>query len=117
VKDETKANAVAFLKATVACYANLGVTIECVMTDNGACYRSQTSARACKKLGLNHLRTKPYTPKTNGKAERFIPDIAARMGLRSLPQHFRRACRRTAQIALLQLAPASRRDKILKLQS
>jgi transposase InsO family protein len=72
MKDEKKASAVAFLKAAVAYYASLGVTIERVMTDNGACYRSKAFARACKKLGLKHIRTKPYTPKTNGKAERFI---------------------------------------------
>src|SRR4030095_2035656 len=72
MKDEKKASAVAFLKAAVACYASLGVTIERVMTDNGSCYRSKGFASACKKLGLKHIRTKPYTPKTNGKAERFI---------------------------------------------
>src|SRR6476661_7245020 len=72
MKDERKASAVAFLKAAVTYYASLGVMIERVMTDNGSCYRSKAFARACKKLGLKHLRTKPYTPKTNGKAERFI---------------------------------------------
>ena len=72
MKNERKASAVAFLKAAIAYYASLGVTIERVMTDNGSCYRSRAFARACKKLGLKHLRTKPYTPKTNGKAEHFI---------------------------------------------
>ena len=72
MKDERKASAVAFLKAALAYYASLGVTIQRVMTDNGSCYRSRAFARACKKLGLKHIRTKPYTPKTNGKAERFI---------------------------------------------
>ncbi len=42
------------------------------MTDNGSCYRSEAFRHACKRLGLRHIRTKPYTPKTNGKAERFI---------------------------------------------
>ena len=42
------------------------------MTDNGSCYRSQAFAKACRDLGLKHIRTRPYTPKTNGKAERFI---------------------------------------------
>lgn len=42
------------------------------MTDNGSCYKSHAFARACKRLGIKHIRTKPYTPKTNGKAERFI---------------------------------------------
>lgn len=71
-KDERKGSAVAFLKAAVVYYASLGVKVQRVMTDNGSCYRSRTFARACKKLGLKHIRTKPYTPKTNGKAERFI---------------------------------------------
>ena len=72
MKDEKKASAVSFLKAAVAYYESLGVTVVRVMTDNGSCYRSRAFARACKKLGLKHIRTRPYTPKTNGKAERFI---------------------------------------------
>lgn len=72
MKDEKKGSAVAFLKAAVAYYASLGVAVQRVMTDNGSCYRSRAFAKACKKLGLKHIRTKPYTPKTNGKAERFI---------------------------------------------
>ena len=46
--------------------------IERVMTDNGSCYLSRAFGQTCKKLGLKHIRTRPYTPKTNGKAERFI---------------------------------------------
>jgi len=72
MKDERKESAVAFLKAAIAYYASLGVKIERVMTDNGSCYRSKTFAKACKQLSLKHIFTKPYTPKTNGKAERFI---------------------------------------------
>lgn len=70
--DERKRSAVAFLKAAVAYYASLGVTVERVMTDNGSCYRSFTFRNACRRLALRHIRTRPYTPKTNGKAERFI---------------------------------------------
>jgi transposase InsO family protein len=70
--DEKKESAVAFLKAAVAYYASLGVAVARVMTDNGSCYRSQAFRRACCDLGLRHIRTRPYTPKTNGKAERFI---------------------------------------------
>ena len=70
--DEKKQSAVAFLKATVAYYRNLGVTVDRVMTDNGSCYRSFAFARACKRLRIKHIRTRPYTPQTNGKAERFI---------------------------------------------
>jgi transposase InsO family protein len=69
---ERKRSAIAFLKAALAYYASLGVTVERVMTDNGSCYKSFAFRRACKRLGLRHIRTKPYTPRTNGKAERFI---------------------------------------------
>ncbi|MBB4952470.1 transposase InsO family protein [Agrobacterium vitis] len=48
------------------------MTVTRVMTDNGSCYKAKDFAKACKALGLKHIRTKPYTPKTNGKAERFI---------------------------------------------
>jgi len=70
--DERKESAVTFLNAAIAWYARLGVTIERVMTDNGSCYRSFAWRDACKALGIKHIRTKPYTPRTNGKAERFI---------------------------------------------
>ena len=59
-------------KAAVAYYASLGVIVARVMTDNGSCYRSAHFRDACRDLGLRHIRTRPYTPKTNGKAERFI---------------------------------------------
>jgi transposase InsO family protein len=70
--DECKQSAVAFLEAAIAYYASLGITVSHVMTDNGSCYRSKAFARACGDLGLKHIRTRPYTPRTNGKAERFI---------------------------------------------
>lgn len=72
MKNERKGCAVAFLKAAVAYYISLGVKVERVMTDNGSCYKSFDFRKACKRLGLKHIRTKPYTPRTNGKAERFI---------------------------------------------
>lgn len=70
--DEKKESAVVFLRAAVAYYNSLGVAVARVMTDNGSCYRSKAFRKACSDLGLRHIRTKPYTPKTNGKAERFI---------------------------------------------
>jgi transposase InsO family protein len=70
--DEKKESAVAFLKASVAYYQSLGVTIQRVMTDNGSCYRSAAFRKACQDLGIKHIFTKPYCPRTNGKAERFI---------------------------------------------
>ena len=72
MKTERKGCAITFLKAAVAYYANLGITVERVMTDNGSCYKAFAFRRACKRLGLRHIRTRPYTPQTNGKAERFI---------------------------------------------
>jgi transposase InsO family protein len=72
MKSERKGCAIAFLKAAVAYYANLGITVERVMTDNGSCYKAFAFRRTCKRLGLRHIRTRPYTPRTNGKAERFI---------------------------------------------
>src|SRR5258708_6303973 len=70
--DEKKESAIAFLKAAVAYYATLGVTVTRVMTDNGSCYKSFDFRDACRALDLKHIRTRPYTPKTNGKAERFV---------------------------------------------
>lgn len=70
--DEKKQSATAFLKAALAYYQSLGVTVTAVMTDNGACYKSFAFRDTCKALGLKHIRTRPYTPKTNGKAERFV---------------------------------------------
>lgn len=70
--DQKKHSAITFLKAALAYYASLGVRVTRVMTDNGSCYVSKAFAKACRKLGLKHIRTRPFTPKTNGKAERFI---------------------------------------------
>jgi transposase InsO family protein len=72
MSNQRKESAVAFLEAAVAYFARLGVRVERVMTDNGSCYRSKTFRAVCKRLGLRQIFTKPYTPKTNGKAERFI---------------------------------------------
>jgi len=70
--DEKKQSAAAFLKAATAYYQSLGVCVARVMTDNGSCYRSKAFRDACRQLRLRHIRTRPYTPRTNGKAERFI---------------------------------------------
>jgi transposase InsO family protein len=70
--DEQATTAVAFLKRAIAFYAAYGVSVERVMTDNGSAYRSTIHAFACRALGIGHLRTRPYRPQTNGKAERFI---------------------------------------------
>lgn len=70
--DERKTSAVAFLERALAWFAGLGVTVERVMTDNGSAYVSHAFRQACEGAGLKHKRTRPYTPRTNGKAERFI---------------------------------------------
>jgi transposase InsO family protein len=70
--DEKAVSAIAHFKAAVAWYASMGVKVARVMTDNGSCYKSYAFKAACAELGIRHIRTKPYTPKTNGKAERFI---------------------------------------------
>jgi transposase InsO family protein len=70
--DERKESVVDFLKATVAHYKALGVTIKRLLTDNGSAYRSKLFAKTCQALGIKHTFTKPYRPQTNGKAERFI---------------------------------------------
>ena len=70
--DERGASAAAFLRRAVSWFAEHGVAVERVMSDNGACYRSTVHATACRELGIRHLFTRPYRPRTNGKAERFI---------------------------------------------
>ncbi|WP_028770787.1 IS481 family transposase [Silanimonas lenta] len=71
-EDERQDSAVAFLEQVVAHYRACGIKVQRVMTDNGSAYQSKAFAAACRRLGVRHLRTRPYTPQTNGKAERFI---------------------------------------------
>ncbi|MGH3000634.1 MAG: IS481 family transposase [Gaiellaceae bacterium] len=70
--DEKAATAAGFLRRAVAHYRAHGISVERVLTDNGSAYRGVVHALACKTLGIKHLRTRPYRPRTNGKAERFI---------------------------------------------
>jgi transposase InsO family protein len=70
--DETGRSACQALLRAVRYYAGLGIHFRRLLTDNGSAYRSQVFRRLCRRLGLRHQRTKPYTPRTNGKAERFI---------------------------------------------
>jgi transposase InsO family protein len=65
-------NAAAFLRAAVAYFASLGVTVKRVLTDNGSAFRSKRFRNACRRLGIRHSFTRAYRPQTNGKAERFI---------------------------------------------
>jgi transposase InsO family protein len=71
-KGETAAG---FLRRAVAWFASFGIEVERILSDNGACYRSHAHALACRQLGIRHLYTRPYRPRTNGKAERFIQTL------------------------------------------
>lgn len=76
--DEKGSTAAGFLRRAVRWFTSMGIAVERVMSDNGACYRSGLHATACKELGLRHLFTQPYRPRTNGKAERFIQTLTNR---------------------------------------
>jgi transposase InsO family protein len=73
--DEKGLTAVGFLTRALEFFAGHGVTVQRVMTDNGSPYVSHVHAAACRELQLRHLRTRPYRPRTNGKAERFIQTL------------------------------------------
>jgi transposase InsO family protein len=75
LEDEKAVTAAGFLRRAVAHYAAYGIRVERVMTDNGSAYIGRDHQDACDALGLKHLRTRPYRPRTNGKAERFIRTI------------------------------------------
>ncbi len=75
--DEKAITAVGFLQRSIAFYQRHDITVQAVMSDNGACYRSTIHAFACRALRIRHLRTQPYRPRTNGKAERFIRTLLA----------------------------------------
>jgi transposase InsO family protein len=70
--DEKAASAIGFLRRALRFYARYGIRVEAVLTDNGSAYVSARHALACRRLGIRHLRARPYRPQTNGKAERFI---------------------------------------------
>jgi transposase InsO family protein len=77
--DERGHTAAAFLRRAAAWFAGFGIEIERVISDNGSCYRSRQHAQACRELGIRrHLFTRPYRPRTNGKAERFIKTLTDR---------------------------------------
>jgi transposase InsO family protein len=75
LQDERGPTAVAFLRRGQAWLAKRGIRMKGVMSDNGSCYRSRRWASACRELEVRHLRTRPYRPRTNGKAERFIQTL------------------------------------------
>jgi transposase InsO family protein len=75
LQDERGQTAVGFLRRALAWFGRYGIQVERVMTDNGSPYVSHAHAAACAELGLRHLRTRPYRPRTNGKAERLIQTL------------------------------------------
>jgi transposase InsO family protein len=75
--DEKATTAAGFLDRAVCFFGRHGIRVERVLTDNGSAYRAAVHAIACRRLGLKHLRTRPYRPQTNGKAERFIRTLLA----------------------------------------
>jgi transposase InsO family protein len=76
--DERGRTAAGFLQRAVVWFKGMGITVERVLSDNGSCYRSTVHAEACRELALRHLFTRPYRPRTNGKAERFIQTLTNR---------------------------------------
>jgi transposase InsO family protein len=75
--DEKAVTAIGFLRRMLAFFRRYGIRVERVLTDNGSAYVSLKHALACRRLGIRHLRTRPYRPQTNGKAERFIRTMLA----------------------------------------
>ena len=93
--DERASTAIGFLRRAVAFYRRHGITVERLITDNGAAYRSTVHAIACRALGVRHLRTRPYRPQTNGKAERFIRTLLGGWAYAAL---YRNSTERTAAL-------------------
>jgi transposase InsO family protein len=93
--DERPASAIGFLRRAVAFYRRHGIRVERLITDNGNPYRSAAHAIACRALGIRHLRTRPYRPQTNGKAERFIRTLLGGWAYAAL---YRNSTERTAAL-------------------
>jgi transposase InsO family protein len=92
---EDAGSAIGFLRRALAWFRDRGVVVELVTTDNGPAYRSHAHAAACRELGLRHLRTRPYRPRTNGKAERFIQTLLREW---AYGQIYGNSAERTAQL-------------------
>jgi transposase InsO family protein len=116
--------AIAFLRRAVTWFAERGVRIEAVMTDNGACYIAHAYADALHQLGLRHLRIRPGRPRTNGKAERLIQTLLNEWAYariygsslertRALPDYLRRYNYKRPHGSLGKQAPASRLNNVV----
>jgi len=93
--DEKATTAVGFLRRAITFYERHGITVERLITDNGSAYRSTVHAIACRAMGIRHLRTRPYRPQTNGKAERFIRTLLGGWAYGAL---YRNSSERTAAL-------------------
>jgi transposase InsO family protein len=96
LSDEKATTAIAFLARAVKHYASYAIRVEALITDNGSAYRSTVHAIACRSLGIRHLRTRPYRPQTNGKAERFIRTLLGGWAYGAI---YRNSTERTASLA------------------
>lgn len=117
--DEQKATTVGFLARAVGWFSEQGITCRRVLSDNGSAYRSGAWRKACKTLDLRAIRTKPYTPRTNGKAERFIQTLCREWAYgmpfqtseerkQWLPRYLRLYNQRRCHMALGGLSPQQR---------
>jgi transposase InsO family protein len=117
--NERSPSSTAFLRRSIAWFRNHGLTVQSVMSDNGSCYVSRRFKATCQSLRLRHLRTRPYRPRTNGKAERFIqtllrdwaskrPYSTSTQRADRLPQHLNHYNLRRPHAALNKRTPAQR---------
>ena len=96
LSDEKATTAIGFLRRAVEHFASYGITLQALITDNGSAYRSTIHAIACRALKIRHLRTRPYRPQTNGKAERFIRTLLGGWAYGAI---YRNSHERTAALA------------------
>ncbi len=117
--NERSPSSTAFLRRSVAWFQSRGVKVQAVMSDNGSCYVSHRFKAVCQKLQLRHLRTRPYRPQTNGKAERFIQTLLREWAYKRpyatsiqrtdrLPKYLNRYNLRRPHAALNKRTPAQR---------
>ena len=97
--DEKRRSCLSFIFNALRFFRTHGVRVHRVMTDNGTSFRSYRYAKALRMLKIKHIRTKPYTPKTKGKAERFVQTALKGMGLCSGLRYLRSARRQLADLA------------------
>ena len=86
LEDEQQVTVIGFLSRAVTWFKSQGVECRQMMSDKGSAYASRSFAKACSVLGFKHIRTRPYTPRTNSKAERFIPTLCREWAY-SMPFH------------------------------